>query len=257
MYKNKQKSDFLKDLSLPQNYKVDGLIVFGGWKKEKQINFFIEVINELYPISTCTRLNDFLIDILEVQVNGKIIWFTVQYGGALLSEYIHLASIFGSKTNILIGSCGGLNLEIKTNDLIIPTFSFGDESTTRFYQTHISNNKHYSTEELSKIFENKLKADNNVFLGPVTTCQAMLAETWEMIEKWSAEGYYGVEMESSTVFAVSNHFNVKCTALLYVADNLIKQKTVLDVDFQNSSNLRNSMVKKLYSTAVEVIVESF
>ena len=58
------------------------------------------------------------------------------------------------------------------------------------------------------------------------TCQAMLAETWEDICEWSSRGFYGVEMEASTVFAVSQHFKVPATAMLNIADNLIEKETI-------------------------------
>jgi len=50
----------------------------------------------------------------------------------------------------------------------------------------------------------------------MTTCSAMLGETREDIQGRSSEGYYGVEMESATIFAVSNHFHIPSAAMIYI-----------------------------------------
>lgn len=81
----------------------------------------------------------------------------------------------------------------------------------------------------------------------------MLGETWEDIQQWSKEWYYGVEMESSTVFAVSNHFNVPSAALIYMSDNLIKEQIVWDESHAKQKPVRESMQKKLLQVAIEEI----
>lgn len=74
-----------------------------------------------------------------------------------------------------------------------------------------------------------------------------MAETWEDIQRWSNEGYYGVEMEAATVFAVSNHFKRSAAALLVIGDNLVQEKTVLDVNYESGSitrqNVRGDMLR--------------
>ena len=61
-----------------------------------------------------------------------------------------------------------------------------------------------------------------------------MAETFEDVKNWSKEGFLGVEMEASTIFAVSKHFNVASTALLIVGDNLIKGETVASESYKNN-----------------------
>lgn len=144
------------------------------------------------------------------------------YGGAMLSEYIHLACLFGSKKNIHISSCGGLNPNLNSLDLIVPTYTHGNESTTRIYERESKDNKHYSTESISlELIENTPKTFK-IDTGPIMGCQAMMGKTWEDVKSWSEAGYSGVEMETAVFFAVSNHFKVPCGALIYISDNLIR-----------------------------------
>ena len=70
------------------------------------------------------------------------------------------------------------------------------------------------------------------------TCQAMLAETEADVKVWSEQGYYGVEMEASTLFAVSNHFGVPSAAILRVGDNLIENETVHSESFAKNKSAR-------------------
>lgn len=221
-------SDYRKFFSLPDEYLVEGFLSYGAWDEEKHRNKIIKTLQDLNIDFTTQVYEGFLSRVLEIKVHDKNYWFVVMYGGALLSEYVHLASLFGSKKNIHIGSCGGLYPEMNSLDLIIPVWSYGDESTTRCYERESKDSKHFSNEQLSKELE--LNGANKYVLhkGPLMTNQAMMGETFEDVKEWSDQGYYGVEMETATVFSISKHFNVPSAALVYVSDNLIKGQTVGD-----------------------------
>jgi len=90
----------------------------------------------------------------------------------------------------------------------------------------------------------------------VMTCSAMLGETKEDIENWSKDGYYGVEMETSTVFAVSSHFNVPSASLIYVTDNLIKGQVVGDDSHKQQTESRYLNAQKMYDISVDVLINN-
>ncbi len=226
MYKTFTAEEYKKHLGLPEDYKVDGMLCYGTWDKDRHIQIFKEVAEQSGKKFDYGDLPSFLGKMLEFNIEGKHYWFDVSYGGALLSEFLHLACLFGSKKNLLLGSCGGLAPEMGSLDLIIPTYSWGNESPTRMYNPIASDNKHYSDVELSANLKKRLDQKNKVWEGGTTTCQAMMAETLEDVQNWSKEGFLGVEMEAATVFAVSKHFNVPSAALLVVGDNLIQGETV-------------------------------
>lgn len=119
-----------------------------------------------------------------------------------------------------------------------------------------ANHQHMADAELSGRLVQKLELEHKVWHGPTITCQAMMAETWEDIQQWSLEGYYAVEMEAATVFAVSNNFKVSSTALLFIGDNLVQEKTVLDVNYELSRdaglNVRRFMLITLLKEIFEV-----
>ena len=254
MYKTLLKEDLEKILGLPNGYCVDGVLSCGHYDVEKQIVRLEKSLNDAKISYQIDRQIGYLQNIFEVRIGDRIYWFTVVYGGVTLSEYLHFACVFGSKKNIHIGSCGGLYPKINSVDFLIPTWSYGNESSTRFYDREDTDNIHYPNKELSSRIKSKLDSEK-VWEGPVMTCEAMLAETKEDVEKWSKEGYFGVEMETSTVFAVSNHFNVPSASLVYVTDNLIKGQVVGDKSHTQQKEFRHQKAQKMFDVAVEVLLE--
>lgn len=254
MYKSFTKSDFEKILGLPNDYHVDGVLSCGHYDVEKQIARLEKSLTDAKTSYQIDRQIGYLQNVFEVRIGGKIYWFTVVYGGVTLSEYLHFACSFGSKKNIHIGSCGGLYPEMDSVDYLIPTFSFGNESSTRFYDRDDTDNIHYPNGELNQRIKSKLDGEK-VWEGPMMTCGAMLAETKEDVEKWSKEGYYGVEMETSTVFAVSNHFKIPSASLVYVTDNLIKGQVVGDESHTQQKEFRYQKAQKMFDVAVSVLLE--
>jgi purine-nucleoside phosphorylase len=153
----------------------------------------------------------------------------------------------------LLGSCGGLYKEADSPDIIIPTYSYANESATRMYEPQ-AEGRHLANEALSNQLAQRLTPKHKVWQGPTVTCQAMMAETWEDIQRWAKDGYYGVEMEASTVFAVSSYFNTKAAAAVMVGDNLIQEKTTLDVNYEEGQALRRQVTQDMFDAAISELV---
>lgn len=255
MYKSFSADDYRKFLQLTSSYQVHGFLVYGTYKKfpYDQLKHSLAKIQQ---DTQCTFMNhEFLQNILEFHVGDKTYWFSNAYGGALLSEHLHLACLFGSKANILLGSCGGLKHGLKSDDIIIPTGSYAEESSAKAYQPQNHNNMYLANSNLSQTLAALLQPDHHVVHGNTLTYQAMLAETWEDIQSWSGQGYLGVEMEAATVFAVSNHFQVPAAAMLRVADNLIEEHTILDVNFEKTRDMRRILSQEMFDIALKVLLD--
>jgi len=82
----------------------------------------------------------------------------------------------------------------------------------------------------------------------------MIGETMEDVLKWSKAGYYGVEMEASTVFAVSNHFNMPSTVSVYVGDNLIEEDTNKDKEYLAEADTRKQNQRKQIRAGLEELL---
>lgn len=255
MYKSFTAEEYRKHFNLPADYRVKGFMSYGSWDEENQIIRLKKVLEEQGITYAERRLEGFLSSILELTVDQEIYWFTVMYGGAQLSEYVHQASLFGSKKNLHIGSCGGLYPEMDSLDFLIPSWSHGNESSTRAYEPSAIDFKHYPDATLSTSLQSKLKEGNRVWNGPVVSNQAMMGESWEDVCFWSENGFYGVEMETATVFAVSNHFKVSSASLLYVSDNLIKGQTVNDESHAKQKETREEVKDEVYRIGLRTLLE--
>lgn len=182
MYKTFTAEEYKKLFSLPEDYNVEGLLSYGGWKEEEKRDEIKQIlVNNKIP-HVIKTLDGFLSRVMEIKINNKNYWFVVEYGGAGLYEVVHLASLFGSKKNIHVGSCGGLSTEVSSLDIIIPTFSYGNESTTRMYDKEAKDFRHFPDEKLSNLLEKYIDHKYNIKKGPIITNQAMLGESLEDIK---------------------------------------------------------------------------
>ncbi len=255
MYHAKTAKELRQFLKLEDSYKVDGFLSYGAWDEEKHFRNLHFYLKELGISYSQHRFTGFLNHVLELRVLGRVYWFAVMYGGALLSEYTHLACMLGSKRNIHMGGCGGLFPEMNANEILIPEWSYGNESETRFYARGNTDNKHYPDKALFDMIKSGVGSVSKVWTGPTMTSQAMLGEIPEDVEQWSKEGYYGVEMDAATVFAVSNHFMVPSAALLYVSGNLTKGHAVGGLNYGQEHDRREAIKQEMYLIGINMILK--
>lgn len=254
MYRSFSAEQYKDYLGFSEEYKVDGVLCYGTLYERQMLNALKTCLKEMNIETDIKQLPDpFLRFAREIQIGNSTIWFMIGYGGAWLSEYLHWACLFGSKKNILVGSCGGLKKGMKPADFIVPTSSFAEESSVRIYNrdspVQVPNQK--LNDELSIL----IGANNTqVWRGPMVTCQAMIGETMDDVRSWSEKGYYGVEMEASTVFAVSNHFSVPSAASVYVGDNLIEEHSNMSKEFLLEADIRKQNQKKQIRAALELLI---
>lgn len=255
MYRTITAEQYRKHLGFPADYKVDAVLCYGTLYEDRIIYALKDALSELDIEAEINSLShEFLRFGRELKIGDRTIWFMIGYGGAWISEYIHWACLFGSKKNILLGSCGGLKKGMKQGDFIIPESSYGEESSVRIYNRESP--VQYTSKELSKELKSNLDVRTNIWQGPTVTCQAMLGETLEDVKNWSNQGYYAVEMEASTVIAVSNHFNVPVAASMYVGDNLIEEHHNITDEFEKEADLRYQNQKTQLKAALKTLLST-
>lgn len=235
MYQKLKVDDFRKHYQLPDDYQVSGLLVMGHWNVAKYTKQAKTHIQSLFGADTKIEkpISEFLTSVLSFIVDGKRYWLDCVYGQTYLSELVHIASLFGSKQNILMGSCGGLNPHGHAGDIVVPRCSFANESSARMYDRENKEYLYYSDKSLSEKLVTEIGSESPIFRGTMMTVQAMLGETEEDVLRWSKEGYDAVDMESGVIFAVSNFFKVPSAALLYIADNLIAGNMSIRTNMQS------------------------
>jgi len=105
MYQKLTADDFRKHYKFPDDYQVSGLLVMGHWDRPKFAQEAKEHIRKVFGkgIEIEELTNEFFASIVSFVVDGKRYWFDTVYGQTYLSELVHVACLFGSKRNILIG----------------------------------------------------------------------------------------------------------------------------------------------------------
>lgn len=234
MYKTLGESDYRNHLNLG-NREIKSLIVYGGWnpsttqldwceKAEYQRKEFF------YPL---------FID------NGVAV--TSTYGDAMTSEIAHVFSVLGAKKMILIGTFGALQPGIKFGEVFIPSSAVAEDGASRIYS---AKTEFHPDQDLA----HKAKSiwdDTTQQEGKIVSISAMLGETQEMINAWREKGYSGVDLETASFFAVADHFGVPALAMHTLADNLVEQQTVFDVNDSQRESKRN-MKNELFKRALEL-----
>lgn len=253
MYKTYTAEQYKKHLGFPADYRIDGVLSYGTLYEDMIIKELEVCLVEMGLVYELKILSDpFLKFARELKIGDKKLWFMTGYGGAWLSEYLHCACLFGSKKNLFIGSCGGLKSGMATGDFLIPTSSYGEESSVRMYNRNSP--LQFSDEKLSTSIKSRLGKNTKIWDGPIITCQGMLGETAEDVKNWSNDGYFGVEMETSTVFAVSSHFNIPSAAIVFVGDNLIENQTNISEEYVGQSDIRELNRNRQIKAAIKELL---
>jgi len=171
-----------------------------------------------------------------------------------MSVYAHIASVLGSKKNIMIGMVGSLAKGIKPGDFILSQKILGNDNSLKYIPENLD--KFFYPD---KVLYNKLKQrfpDNlKLWEGNTITCEVMLAETKEDVANWSKSGFLGVEMEGAMVFALSRHFDIPSAAIYSVSDNLIENETMLNESYELSKKQRDNAIGMQYNIVVKELLD--
>ncbi len=162
----------------------------------------------------------------------------------------------GAKYFIRVGTCGGMQLNVKSDDIVIATGAVRMEGTSKEYAPmewpavadyHIVN----ALADASK----KLKYDYHV--GVVECKDSFYGQhspelspvSYELINKWNAWcklGCLASEMESAALFVVANALGVKVGTVLHVVANQEREKLKMENPVSHDTD-------KAIKTAIEAI----
>ncbi len=159
---------------------------------------------------------------------GARVMFAVTYGAALTSEAVHVAGVMGVPLVIQLGSFGGLQRGMNVGDLFFPTLAGRGDAASDSYLAP-DEPADASPDLLAWMRGQAQQLGLTTHAGRHYTTAAMLGETREDIARWNAQGYYGVDLETATTFAVARHFGMRRVAALALIDNLIEDHSIMDV----------------------------
>ena len=183
---------------------------------------------------------------------GLTLWYAPVLGAPMAAFVVHGAALLGARAVVQIGSYGGTRKGLQVGDLLLVTGAGRGEGASDWYLpvespalADLS-----LTEHLRALLRERAQSWCE---GDVFTTPAFMAEKWEDILRWESEGYVGVEMEAAATFAIAQHFHVPCACLIYLADNLIEERHLLDNTEEDQKRIHTSraLAEEL---AIEAIV---
>jgi len=163
-------------------------------------------------------------------LNGeKVSAVSTGIGGPSAAIAMEELCAIGADTFIRVGTCGGINMKVKSSDVVIATGAIRFDGTAREYAPiefpavadfEVTRALVDAAKELGESWHTGIVQCKDSFYGqhspdrmPVS---AMLKERWEA---WKRLGVLASEMESSALFVIACALGVRCGSVLNVVWN--------------------------------------
>lgn len=167
----------------------------------------------------------------------------------------------GAKYFIRLGTCGGMNLEVKGGDLIIATAAVRMEGTSKEYAP-IEFPAAANYEIVNALVAAAQEEEASYHVGVVQCKDSFYGQhepqnmpvSYELENKWKAWmqlGCLGSEMESAALFTVASYLGVKCGTILLAVGNQERAKAGLS----NEGYYDTTLETKVAVRAIEKLIE--
>ena len=171
-------------------------------------------------------------------LNGEKVSVTsTGIGGPSAAIAMQELTKIGAHTFIRVGTCGGMQKNIKSGDIVIANAAIRAEGTSKEYAP--IEFPAVSTFEITSALKNASnKLDLTSHVGVVQCKDSFYGQhepdkmpiSYELENKWNAwlkMGTLASEMESAALFTVANYLNVRCGSCFLVVANQEREKAGL------------------------------
>jgi purine-nucleoside phosphorylase len=245
MLKELNKSDLMSMLGIPEGRIPEVLILWGTRNLKSRYSTMRPLFENVLEVGSP---NGIIEDVLIGEVAGTVIAYGSVYGAPMASEITHIFGVLGTRLVIQIGTCGGLADDLMAGDLFVAERAYCGEGAAQYYKT---NGKEVSG---TVVFDGISDYDHSAVptkKGRIYTTSALFAEGRDDIDKWAAEGYSAVDMETATTFAVAEHFGMERGSILVCFDNPRRKEHILTSDDRKTARRKaaqEQMIKIALST---------
>ena len=171
-------------------------------------------------------------------------------GQPSLAIYVHeLINVYGLKTLIRVGTCGGLNTRVKVRDIVLAQGASTDSSIVkgRFGAFNFAPIADFG---LLRSAADKAEAAGLRFhAGNMLSSDIFYhADGFAGYDKLPDHGVLGVEMEAAVLYTLAARFGVKALAICTMTDCLITHQEI-------DADARQSSLTEMVELALDVAVE--
>lgn len=159
-------------------------------------------------------------------------------GGPSASIAMEELAQCGGDTFIRVGTCGGIEMDVKGGDIVVATGAIRMEGTSREYapiefpavaSLDVTNALVASAKALGYTYHAGVVQCKDAFYGQHEP--ERMPVSYELLNKWEAWKRLGCkasEMESAALFIVASHLRVRCGSDFLVVGNQERQNAGLD-----------------------------
>lgn len=167
----------------------------------------------------------------------------------------------GAKTIIRVGTCGGIDLNVKTGDLIIPQAAIRMDGTSKEYapiefpavaDIDIINALVEASNNLNNEYHVGIIQSKDSFYGQHNPDRMPISEELKMKwEAWKKLGVLSSEMECSTLFTLGSFLHIRTGAILLAILN--QERDSHNIDHKTYFDTENSI--KTAINAVKILIK--
>jgi purine-nucleoside phosphorylase len=249
MLRELTRTDWLGILGLPEERIPTVLIVRGTRNFQARYRAMRPAFDRVLDVGTP---NGILEDVLVGEVRGCPVGFACVYGAAMASEVVHLFGVLGTRAVVQIGNCGALADDFLAGDLFVAERAFCGEGAAQYYKT--DGQWVEASPALLRSQTLMRLGPGNYRTGAIYTTGALFAEGMEDVERWHADGFAAVDLETATTYAVAEHFGMARLAILYGFDNPRRREHLLLSDEQKDAR-RTAADGQMRQLALDLAVE--
>lgn len=159
-------------------------------------------------------------------------------GGPSASIAMEELVMSGADTFVRIGTCGGMQLDVKSGDVVIASGAIRMEGTSREYapiefpavaDIHVTNALMETAADMDIPYHVGIVQCKDSFYGQHSP--ERMPVSYELMNKWEAWkrlGCLASEMESAALFVVASHLRVRAGSCFLVLANQEREKEGLD-----------------------------
>lgn len=163
-------------------------------------------------------------------LGGKLVGYMRVPPGTVILEGIMRSLMFTRVDTVIgLGTCGALQPEIELGDVIIAESAKTGDCVAPYYgfeQGSMAPADESLTDSLGTFLR---RSGVPVHTGPIVTTGAVFRETEDLIQEWNAAGFLGVELETSSLYALGRHEGIKTVVAHLVTDSPIREEMSMSI----------------------------
>lgn len=243
------RDDWMQFLDVRADEIPDVLLLRGTRNLRRHFDGYRELFSDVRELGSPNALFE---DVLIGRFGKRPIGYASVYGPAMASEIAHVFGRLGTRTVIQTGVCGALALELGAGDLVLATSAGCGEGAASCYLPDAQTVA--ASVRLVDLAQRKV-VNAQLCAAPIWTTAALLAEGADDIERWAADGYAAVDMETATTYAVAEWTGMEAISVLSVYDNP-RQGAHLGIEESDKDHLRAEGERRALDLVLHLMTES-